>query len=217
MPINMNDPRTRKTRQGLRDALIRLILRQGYDSTTIEDISREADTARATIYRHYGDKEALLMDCLNTLYEHLVQRTERVSAERLRQGISPVKILYEHIEAEEALYRVLFSSRGSSVVIERMRHHLASHAMAGLELFIAQHALVAPVDVLAHHVASAQMGLAIWWLDQGKPYPADYMAQISVWLSLAGLLRAVGVPGFDLPVPPLATTKGAARRKKGRG
>ena len=30
MPINMNDPRTRKTRQGLRDALIRLILRQGY-------------------------------------------------------------------------------------------------------------------------------------------------------------------------------------------
>jgi AcrR family transcriptional regulator len=203
MDHNMDDPRVRKTRRGLQEAFVRLILRHGYDSISIQDIATEADTARVTFYRHYRDKEELLTDCLNTLYEELAQRTERLSRQGLLSGYSPVTVLYEHIEEQETLYRILFSSRGTQTVIERMRHHLAQHGMEGLRNSDRLPREGIPLDIIANHVASAQLGLAIWWLDHDKPYPAQYMAQISLWLSLSGLIETMGVSDFKPPIPKL--------------
>jgi AcrR family transcriptional regulator len=199
--MNPDDPRVRKTRRALREAFVRCIMRQGYDEISIQDIATEAETARITFYRHYRDKQELLVDCLNVLYEELAQRTVKISLEELRGGKSPVQILYDHIEEQEQLYRILFSSRGTQIVIERLRHHLATHALQNLQS--TGHSLPAniPLEIVAYHVASSQIGLAIWWLDKNKPYPSRYMAQISVWLSLAGLLRVVGVPDFQVPPP----------------
>ncbi|MBC8100772.1 MAG: TetR/AcrR family transcriptional regulator [Armatimonadetes bacterium] len=201
MSIKPDDPRVRKTRRGLREALVRLILRIGYDAISIQDIANEAETARITFYRHYHDKEALLVDCLNTLYEELEQKTERISPEGLQSGYSPLSALYEHMEEQEQLYRILFSSLGTHTVMERLRHHIAASASVTIRHFAPAEALVAPEDIITHHVASAQIGLAMWWLDHNKPYPAAYMAQISVWLSLGGTARAVGISHFKLPPP----------------
>ncbi len=201
MVFNPDDPRVRKTRRGLQEAFIRLILKKGYDAVSIQDIATEAEAARITFYRHYADKEELLTDCLNTLYEDLAQTTERVSKEALAQGISPLRVLYDHIEAHEPLYRILFSSRGTHTVLERLRHHLATHALKGIQDFVGASDLQIPPDIIAYHAASAQIGLAMWWLDHDKPYPIVYMAQVSVWLTLGGLLRALGIPEFPLPIP----------------
>lgn len=201
MTINRDDPRVRRTRRGLQDALIRLILKQGYDSVSIQDIATEAEMARITFYRHYRDKEELLTDCLNTLYEELAARTERFSPQGLAGGYSPVQVLYEHMQEQESLYRVLFSSRGTQTVIERLRHHIAGKAIEALRASGRQPVGGLPIELIAYHAASAQIGLAIWWLDQGKPYPADYMARISLWLSLRGFLAAVGVTEYQPPVP----------------
>jgi AcrR family transcriptional regulator len=204
MPINLDDPRTRKTRKALQEAFIRLILRKGYDDITIQDIASEADTARITFYRHYHDKEELLTDCLNTLYEGLVKKTERLSREGLASGDTPANALYEHIVEHEQMYRILFSSRGTQAVIERMRHHLATTAQQQLQRTLEAQKLPAPpipLELIAHHAASAQIGLAIWWLEHGKPYPRRYMAQIAIWLSLRGIISAIDFPAIDLPVP----------------
>lgn len=203
MPLNPDDPRVRKTRRGLREAFIRLILRQGYDSISIQDIADEAETARVTFYRHYRDKEELLTDCLTTLYEELIEKTERVSAQGILDGYSPAQVLYDHIEEQESLYRILFSSRGTQTVIARMRHHLAAHAMQVMRHTGRTPHSGIPLEIVAHHAASAQMGLAMWWLDQDKPYPARYMARISLWLTLSGMVETLGIEGFKPPVPPL--------------
>lgn len=200
--MSKEDLRVKKTLRGLREAFIRLILRQGYDSISIQDIADEAETARVTFYRHYKDKEELLTDCLNTLYEELAARTETFSVEGLQNGYSPVIKLYEHMQEQETLYRVLFSSRGTQIVIERMRSLLAGLAITQIERQIPADELLAPVEIIAYHAASAQIGLAIWWLDHNKPYPPQYMAQISLWLTLAGITRAFGRQDFRIPPPP---------------
>lgn len=199
--MNENDLRVKKTRRALREAFVRLILRKGYDDITIQDIADETETARVTFYRHYRDKEELLNDCLNVLYEELIARTERVTPSGIQRGYSPVIVFYEHLQDQETLYRILFSSRGTQTVIERMRHHLAYHATQALQTYGDVSQFQVPIDILAHHAASAQIGLGIWWLDHDKPYPAVYMAQVSLWLSLAGVARAMGVTDFALPAP----------------
>jgi hypothetical protein len=50
-----------------------------------------------------------------------------------------------------------------------------------------------PLDIIAYHAASAQIGLGVWWLKNGKPYPVNYMAQVTRQLSLEGVLHALGI------------------------
>lgn len=204
MPINHDDPRVRKTRRGLQEAFIRLILRQGYDSISIQDIADEAETARITFYRHYRDKEDLLTDCLNALYDDLASRTERQTPQTVVAGsYAPLKVLYDHIEEQESLYRVLFSSRGTQTVIERLRHHLATHITGAMQRTERTPQGNIPMELIAYHVASAVLGLAMWWLDHNKPYPSSYMAQTSLWLSLTGLIETMGGAPIKPPVPRL--------------
>jgi AcrR family transcriptional regulator len=54
------DPRIRRTRQLLHDALRRLLEEKEFDKVTIQDITKAATLNRATFYAHYPDKFALL-------------------------------------------------------------------------------------------------------------------------------------------------------------
>ena len=81
MSVNQNDLRVIKTKRGLRDAFIRLLLQKGYDAISIQDIATEAQAARVTFYRHYKDKEELLVDCLNVIYEEVSKRVKQVPVE----------------------------------------------------------------------------------------------------------------------------------------
>lgn len=50
----------RETRQKIFNAAIKLFKEHGFDSTTIDMISEEADVARGTIFLHFASKEAIL-------------------------------------------------------------------------------------------------------------------------------------------------------------
>jgi len=49
--------------------------------------------------------------------------------------------------------------------------------------------------------------LAIWWLKNGKPYPAEYMAQATRWLNMAGGARGLGLDDFSIEPPPIPEIK----------
>lgn len=193
MPINLDDPRVRKTRRNLREAFIRLILEEGYDSITIQDIASEAETARITFYRHYMDKEQLLTDCLDTLYEELVNKIESQISGGISNVVTPIHVFYEHLASEEQLYKVLFSSLGTQTVIKRLTHYMSERLAHQLELLPASGKVNTPLEVIANHLASAQIGLGVWWLEKNQPYSIDAMTEMSFSLSLYGIFRVLGV------------------------
>jgi AcrR family transcriptional regulator len=53
-----------KTDQRIREAMVRLALKQGYNKTTMQDIAQEAGVARSTLYTKWKTKEALFEDIL---------------------------------------------------------------------------------------------------------------------------------------------------------
>lgn len=202
MGINQNDLRVIKTKRGLRDAFVRLLLRKGYDAISIQDIATEAEAARVTFYRHYKNKEELLVDCLDVIYEELSERINQASVDDdFNNAFLPSLIFFQHIQEEETLYKILFSSRGTQVVIEHLRNLFADMGKAQIaEGFPVKQQRV-PADIVAYHTASALIGLAIWWLENDKPYPLEYMAQISLWLSAAGVLRGLGQDDIFIDPP----------------
>jgi AcrR family transcriptional regulator len=56
----VRDPRIRRTRQLLQEALSSLMQTKGFDEISVQDISEIATLNRATFYDHYTDKYSLL-------------------------------------------------------------------------------------------------------------------------------------------------------------
>ena len=54
------DPRIRRTRQLLQEALGKLLETKDFDEISVQDITEAATVNRATFYDHYTDKFALL-------------------------------------------------------------------------------------------------------------------------------------------------------------
>jgi AcrR family transcriptional regulator len=65
--------------QRILDAAAALILRWGYNKTTLDDISRQAGVAKGTIYLHWKTREEL--------FAALIKREKLEMAEDLKQGI----------------------------------------------------------------------------------------------------------------------------------
>ena len=54
------DPRIRRSRHMLVEALAKLLTQKSFDDISIQEIAAEATLNRATFYLHYADKNALL-------------------------------------------------------------------------------------------------------------------------------------------------------------
>ena len=61
------DRRVSKTRKALKEALTDLILEEGYEGVTVQDVIDRADVGRSTFYAHFVDKDDLLMAILADL------------------------------------------------------------------------------------------------------------------------------------------------------
>jgi AcrR family transcriptional regulator len=69
------DPRVRRTRHLLQDALRKLLEQKRFDDITVQDITEAATLNRATFYAHYPDKFALLGELIRvTFLQLLTQR-----------------------------------------------------------------------------------------------------------------------------------------------
>ena len=59
------DPRVKRTRRLLRDALVSLILEKGFASISIKEITERAEVAYITFFRHFESLDQLLMEILD--------------------------------------------------------------------------------------------------------------------------------------------------------
>jgi AcrR family transcriptional regulator len=63
LPVESTDPRIRRTRQLLQQALATLLRTRDFDKLSVQEITDAAGVNRATFYAHYPDKFALL-ECM---------------------------------------------------------------------------------------------------------------------------------------------------------
>lgn len=63
------DPRVKRTRQWLRQALLDLMAEKSFEAITVQDIAERATINRATFYAHFNEKYALLEYTMRTLFQ----------------------------------------------------------------------------------------------------------------------------------------------------
>lgn len=68
------DPRIRRSRQMLMEALAKLLTQKSFDDISVQEIAAKATLNRATFYLHYPDKGALLQAMTATRFGELIAR-----------------------------------------------------------------------------------------------------------------------------------------------
>src|SRR5512140_2016784 len=134
--MEAQDRRVTRTRRWLRKAFLELVLQKPYEAITIQDITNRADTARITFYRHYRDKEELLVDCLEGLYHELIQYLPEMSIERVSDPTAPppIMLLYQYLDANFLLYRTLLSGSVAALVDRRLRQYIADAVVEAIRV-----------------------------------------------------------------------------------
>ena len=98
------DPRVRRTRRMLRDALVTLILEKDYASISIKDITARADVAYITFFRHYESLDQLLMEVLDEGLAELRSHIETLAKQSDPSALElEGRLIFEYIKQKADL------------------------------------------------------------------------------------------------------------------
>lgn len=182
------DRRKQRTRQLLRDSLIALILEKGYDAVTVQDITDRANLGRATFYLHYKDKDELLLSMMDDIQQDIMERTMPIvnGSLFLLDGRPPSLLAFQHAEEHADFYRAMLGEGGLAGVFTRYRKSGAARVQTQLEPHLGESDV--PIEILSHYLMGGLDALLAWWLENDRPYSAEYMADVFHQLVMMGFL-----------------------------
>lgn len=186
------DRRVRRTHELLRRALFSLIQEQGYDRITVQDLLDRADIGRSTFYAHYRDKDDLLLSEFEDIRSALAaeQTAAEQAAGATSQFLQPLLVVFRHVEGHRHLWQPLTRKGGAQVVTRIMQDHVTDLVRAHLRSrFPGLGGNQPQLEAAVQFVASACIGLLVWWLDNDVPYSAEELYAIFRRLTTQGVRR----------------------------
>jgi AcrR family transcriptional regulator len=171
------DPRIRRTRHLLQDALRRLLEEKEFDKVTIQDITEAATLNRATFYAHYPDKFALLGELIRVNFlELFAQRNVRFDgscSSAFQAIILAVCDYLAEVQKSHSSNQHQFEPFVEATVIDQIRQIL-------LEGF-RSHPTERPIspEIIAATASWAIYGAVKQWLNTPDRIPAEQFAGVA--------------------------------------
>lgn len=198
------DPRVQRTRKLLKDALIELAAKSGFDAVTVGDIVRRAKINRATFYRHYQDKYALVeeifQEAMDQMRHDLKPPSESALSTALQDPPKRLVKLFEHFAEHKQLYRALLSGNGSSWFRTKMDSQIIDFLEQRDQLLNQpqeKKTSAAEIDIpkaVGLALASNLLPSTVtWWLENEKDHPPKQMAKWFVEFVMHGYVRILGL------------------------
>ncbi|MEU6609295.1 TetR/AcrR family transcriptional regulator [Streptomyces shenzhenensis] len=158
------DPRVARTRSLLRSAALELAAERELAGITIADVAERATVNRATVYQHYDDRDALLLDAMEDELTGLAGLLARCPlVDRPDTMPEPFLDVFRYIESHLVLYRRMLGPCGSARFLNRLQQLVAEQVARQLPASGAG-AHAAAADLRAHCAAGAFIGILRHWL-----------------------------------------------------
>jgi AcrR family transcriptional regulator len=190
------DRRVQRTRKSLQDSLMALILEEGYDEISIQDITEKANLGRATFYLHFKDKDELLLEVMNQLIvDFMEQAPQLTEAQWHLEDTKTIVKLFDFAAAHYDLYRILTIGSGGITASRQLHHSIAENIKGFIqaELDTLNAEPVLPVDFIANHFSGSLLATIYWWLDNDLPYTAEEMATMFQKINLVDRDNLLGI------------------------
>lgn len=185
MSKNTMDPRVRRTRLALQNAMKELAQEQDYETVTISDLTARAGVNRATFYQHFKGKDELLASIVEDLIALMSEETSRFVSETpdFSSPVAPAFLvsLFLRVEQEGAFYGRLLGRGGSAFFRDQMLGYLEQMIGMHVTRLPASLPLVGriqgvPPTLTAKVLASGLLGSLMWYLENGRYFAAEDVA-----------------------------------------
>ena len=94
-----------KTRELLVDVARQLFAKNGFESTSMNDIAVAANKGRRTLYTYFNSKDEIYLAVIQTELERLYHRMEEVARKSIPPEEKIVQLIFAHLEVmKEAVY-----------------------------------------------------------------------------------------------------------------
>jgi len=177
-----------RTKLALREALLELIARKGYDRITVQELVERADVGRATFYSHYADKDAVLRENLAALSERIRAQVKEAGTASGSTAIAFSLPMLEHVAEVKPMFTALLGRRGSPTVRQLFLDILSDLIAEGLRDKGA--GLPAPPSAVVQFLAAGFLAIARWWVVEAPQRSAREVHDIYVRLAAPSLERA---------------------------
>jgi AcrR family transcriptional regulator len=189
-PVNI-DPRVRRTRRLLRDALVSLMLEKDYASISIRNITERAEVAYITFFRHFESMDQLLMEVLDEGMAELIIHIETLAQRSESSALETEgRLIFEYIQQKADLFRVLFKSQSVTRVRKKVGKKIAViFQKSCMPLVRANNPTT--IAILSNHIATSLLSLIEWWLDNKMTPPPMQMGKVYKSLIIDSTVGAV--------------------------
>jgi AcrR family transcriptional regulator len=185
------DPRVRRTRRMLRDALVSLILEKDFASISIRDVTERAEVAYITFFRHYESLDQLLMEVLNEGLAELLAHIETLAKQSETSALETEgRLIFEYIEQKADLFRILFKSQSVTRVRKKVVRNIATIFQKSC-LPLARSGSPVATAIMSNHIATSLLSLIEWWLDNKMTPPPPQMGKVYKSLIIDSTVGAV--------------------------
>ncbi|MEA3326128.1 MAG: TetR/AcrR family transcriptional regulator [Chloroflexota bacterium] len=210
------DRRVQRTRKLLRDALLSLILEEGFDAISIQDITEKANLGRATFYLHYKDKEELLSDLMNQLIVEFLNQVPQIAEGKWwMDDTKAITKLFDFAAEHYDLYRILLIGKGGISASRQLQSSIAEQIQASIQQEIEEGdgKLAAPMTFIANHFAGSLLSTIYWWLESDLPYSSEELAAMVQLVNPMDREGLLGIGQTDQGQVP-EKTKGKRKKKR---
>ena len=186
------DPRVKRTRRLLRDALVSLILEKDFATISIKEITERAEVAYITFFRHFESLDQLLMDVLDEGLAELIVHIETLAQWSESPALETEGMLiFEYIGQNRDLFRVLFKSQSVSRVRKKVVRKIAVIFQKSC-LPLARSGNQTVTAILSNHIATSLLALIEWWLDNNMKPASAQMGKVYKSLIIDSTVGALG-------------------------
>lgn len=193
------DPRVKRSQKLILNSFLSLIAEKGFDAITVQDITNRAEINRATFYRHYEDKYALLEKIIDENLEIFLNRINpktfhSISYQYNEEEPHPIFLaLFEHISEHRIFYKVMLGSKGLHEFRVKMINVIIDAFYNEFIDIFQKNEVKVPEDILINYIISADLGVITYWVESGMKYSPKYMAQQLTKFSIFGPLHFSGM------------------------
>lgn len=174
--MNKPDRRIGKTRAAIYQALNDLLHEKKYANITIQEIIDRANVGRTTFYQHFTDKDTLLMNCIENIFESLSNHLTDQTPPNHESRLIPVAEIFAHIRENSRLINGILMSDSGEILFDKFKQYwgektepyLLKHLPEGKQPKI-------PIAILTNYVTTTLIELLRWWMKSGKEYTPEQM------------------------------------------
>lgn len=181
----MND--NRNTRDRILDSALNIFSHKGYYDTNLDEIVREAQVSKGSIYFHFPNKEKLFFALVDQ-FSNLIERRTIEAIEQEQEGMQRVQIALETVLDTFSKYRrptklLLVQAVGLGKIFEEKRLEITDRFAALIQKYLDEAVALGQIKPLntkiaAHAWMGAIYNVVIQWVYTGEPSHEEIVASL---------------------------------------